>query len=88
MGDIKKRELKDDSKIQILNAINIIAFILSIMAGWVDTVGIKLFLYEDSAFMTGRAKALGYHAYNLDFRLFVFVLAVIMSFIIGSFLLL
>jgi len=60
-------------------------FILSMMAGWIDTIGIELFLNEDAAFMTGRVKKLGYHIANLDFKLFWGVVLIITAFIMGSF---
>ena len=66
-------------------AINMIGFLLSMMAGWIDTIGIELFLNEDAAFMTGRVKKLGYYIANLDFKLFLGVVLIITAFIMGSF---
>lgn len=60
-------------------------FILATMAGWIDTVGVRLFLNESPSFMTGRVKALGYHAFNLDFRAFFGIIVVILAFIFGAF---
>ena len=85
MGDNSTKQLMDKPKNQTSIGINIIIFILSITAGWINAVGIELFLNEDSSFMTGRAKALGYHIFNLDFKLFLGVVSVIVAFIVGSF---
>ncbi|MBU5427466.1 DUF1275 domain-containing protein [Tissierella pigra] len=72
------------SKIKISTQINIIGFILITMAGCIDTVGIKLFLDESPAFLTGRGIILGYSIFKRDFGAFTCVLIVILAFIIGA----
>lgn len=72
-------------KIQMETGINIIGFILVIMAGWIDTVGVKLLLIESPAFMTGRGLILGYHAFLLDIKTLMNIVLVIIAFILGAF---
>lgn len=64
--------------------INIIGFILISMAGLIDTVGVGLFLNESSAFLTGRGSILGYWAYKLEFKIFISIVLVVISFIAGA----
>ena len=73
------------SKIKISTQINIIGFILITMAGCIDTVGIKLFLDESPAFLTGRGIILGYSIFKKDLGAFTCVLIVILAFIIGAY---
>lgn len=72
------------SRLEISAQINIVGFILVTMAGYIDTVGIKLFLNESPAFMTGRGIILGYCMFKGDFGAFICVLVVILAFIIGA----
>lgn len=83
-NNIKKLENK--SKIKITTGISIVGFILSLMAGWVDTIGVKLFLTESSSFITGRARLLGYYLFHGDFKSFSGIFLIIASFIMGAFL--
>lgn len=76
--------ITDKSKLKISVQTNIVGFILVIMAGWIDTVGVKLFLNESPAFMTGRGLILGYWAFKLDLKAFMSIVLVIMAFIIGA----
>lgn len=64
--------------------INIVGFILTTMAGWINAVGISLFLTESPAFMSGRGLVLGYTAFTKDIKAFIAIVIVITSFIIGS----
>lgn len=72
------------SKLQVSVQTNIVGFILIIMAGWIDTVGVKLFLNESPAFMTGRGLTLGYWAFKCDLKSFMSIVLVIIAFIIGA----
>lgn len=72
------------SRFKISTQINIVGFILVTMAGCIDTVGVKLFLNESPAFLTGRGLTLGYWTFKGDLRAFVGVLLVILSFIFGA----
>ena len=74
----------NESKIKNSTQINIIGFILSIIAGWIDTIGITLFLTERSSFMSGRGAILGYCAFKGDLKTFMSIMLVIISFIIGA----
>lgn len=69
-----------------LIGINIIGFILTMMAGWIDTVGVNLFFSDNSAFMTGRGLSLGYWAFMWDWKAFLSIGLVIIAFIMGSYL--
>ena len=73
------------SRIKVESQINIIGFILVVVAGWIDTVGMELFLNESPAFMTGRGLTLGYWAFKGDLKAFISILIVILAFISGSF---
>lgn len=71
-------------KIKTSAGVSIIGLILVIMAGWIDTVGVRLFLNESPAFMTGRGLTLGYWAFMLDLKAFIGIILVIIAFIIGA----
>lgn len=75
----------EKSKFKELMKIHIVGFVLSSMAGWIDAVGINLFLSESPAFMSGRGLILGYLAFTGDIISFLSVVLVIMSFIFGSY---
>lgn len=66
--------------------VNIIGFILSMTAGWIDAVGVKLFLNDNSAFMTGRGLSLGYWMFMWDLKAFVSIGLVVVAFITGAYL--
>lgn len=66
--------------------ISITGFILTTMAGWIDTIGVKLILDQRSASMTGRGHILGYWAYKLEFKMFISIVLIILAFIMGAFL--
>ena len=72
-------------KIKNSIGINVIGFILTTMAGWIDTIGVRLFLNENASFMTGRGFILGYLAYKKEFKIFMSILLVIIAFIVGAF---
>ena len=74
----------DKSNIKILTPVNLVGFILVIMAGWIDTIGVCLFLDERSSFMTGRAAKLGEYIFNGEIQGVKTVLLVVISFIIGA----
>ena len=74
--------LNKGKKIQV----HIVGFILSIVAGWINAVGINLFLHESPAFMSGRGIILGHSLFKGDIKLFMSIILVIASFILGSFL--
>jgi uncharacterized membrane protein YoaK (UPF0700 family) len=80
----EKDSIAINNKFKISTQVNIVGFILVTMAGWVDTVGVKLFLNESPAFMTGRGLTLGYWAFKLDLKAFMSIVLVIIAFIIGS----
>lgn len=73
------------SKIEILTPVNVVGFILIMMAGWIDTVGVNLFLYESSCFMSGRGAILGNWAFIGNIKAFLSVGIIIISFILGSY---
>lgn len=77
--------MNNKSEIKFLTQVNIIGFILIMMAGWIDTVGINLFLTERSSFMSGRGAILGYCAFKGNFKAFMSILLVVISFIIGAY---
>lgn len=80
-----KEIITTNSKFKISTQINIVGFILVLMAGWIDTVGVKLFLNQSPAFMTGRGLTLGYFAFKLDLKAFINVVLVIVAFIAGAY---
>lgn len=79
-----KKLISTNNKLKRSTQINIIGFILIIMAGWIDTVGVRLFLNESPAFMTGRGLTLGYFAFKLELQGFINVVLVIIAFTIGA----
>lgn len=75
----------DKLKVKKLIQINVVGFVLSVMAGWINAVGINLFLNESPAFMSGRGLILGYLAFKGDIKPFLGVLLVIISFMLGAY---
>lgn len=69
---------------KVLTPINIIGFVLTMLAGWVDTVGLCIFLNNRASFMTGRAAELGKYIYIGDIQEIKIVLLIIISFILGA----
>lgn len=76
--------MAEKAKIEVVNAVNIVGFILVAMAGWVDVIGLKLFFNNRSAFMTGRASNLGEFLQAGKVQDFWFILVIILAFIIGA----
>ena len=70
--------------IKVFTPENIVGFILVMMAGWIDTIGVFFYIDERSSFMTGRAAKLGKYIFNGDIREIKVVLLVIASFIISA----
>lgn len=84
--DIRKRiESMDGLSKQKRIQVHIVGFILSTVAGWVNAVGINLFLNESPSFMSGRAIILSHSLYKGDIKLFMSIVLVIVSFIMGAF---
>lgn len=80
----KKVIVEDNSTVQILTPVNIVGFILVMMAGWIDTASLKLFLNERVSFMTGRAAELGELIAKGNIKSFYFIITIVMIFIIGA----
>ncbi|WP_315120408.1 YoaK family protein [uncultured Clostridium sp.] len=76
--------MKDNSRIKILTPVNIVGFILVVMAGWIDTVGLQIFANERVSFMTGRAAELGERIAKGDMRGFSFIIIIVIIFIVGA----
>ncbi|MDI6800013.1 MAG: DUF1275 family protein [Actinomycetota bacterium] len=77
--------MAEKAKVEVINAVNVVGFILIAMAGWVDIVGLKLFFNQRSAFMTGRASLLGEKlATPGGMSEAIFIIIVVVSFIIGA----
>lgn len=72
-------------RIKIFTQINIVGFILVIMAGWINVVGLKLFLKENSSFMSGRGAILGVWAFQKNPAALMKVIIIVISFILGSY---
>jgi uncharacterized membrane protein YoaK (UPF0700 family) len=81
LGKIGRTE---KTNIKILTPINIIGFILVMMAGWIDTVGVHIFLNENSSFLTGRAAKLGKYILNGETQKIRDILLIIIFFIVGA----
>lgn len=64
--------------------INIIGFILSAVAGWINAVGISLFLNGGPSFMSGKALLLGSFILKGDVKAFMDLGLIIISFIVGA----
>lgn len=80
----KKDRIKNRNRNSI--GISLVGFTLTTMAGWLDAVGLSLFLNQRSASMTGRGHILGYWAYQSDFKMFMTIVLIILAFITGAFL--
>ncbi|GEM_PF-2391974 len=76
--------MENNSTIKILTPVNIVGFILVMMAGWINTVGLKLFLNERVSFMTGRAAELGELIAIGNIKEFWFVMFIVVGFILGA----
>lgn len=66
--------------------VHVVGFILSMTAGWIDAIGVKLFLNDNSAFMTGRGLSLGYWMFMWDLKAFAGIGLVVIAFILGAYL--
>ena len=82
---MKNKQVANTHKNRIFVGVNIIGFILSATAGWIDAVGVKLFLNDNSAFMTGRGLSLGYWMFMWDLKAFISIGLVVIAFITGAF---
>lgn len=71
-------------KIKLFTPVNVVGFILVIMAGWIDTISLLVFLDKRTSSMTGRAAKLGLLIFNGENVAVGFVLLIIVSFIIGA----
>lgn len=80
----KRNIIKNKNRNSI--GISLVGFTLTTMAGWLDAVGLSLFLNQRSASMTGRGHILGYWAYKSDFKMFMTIVLIILAFITGAFL--
>ncbi|WP_077368216.1 YoaK family protein [Anaerosalibacter sp. Marseille-P3206] len=77
-------KISNKLNIKIFTPVNFIGFILVMMAGWIDTIGVCLFLDERSSFMTGRAAKLGKYIFYGETQEIKIILLVILSFIMGA----
>ena len=75
----------EKKKIEILNSVNVIGFILVMCAGWIDIVGLKISVTERTSFLTGRAAMLGESFFNGDFSKALVVILIVASFIFGAY---
>ena len=78
------RIIKKKCKMKASTGINIVGFILVVMAGWVDTIGVSLFLNQRSSSMSGRGHILGYWIFKLDFKMAMGIGLIMISFITGA----
>ena len=76
--------LESKPKLRISDGVNLVGFILIMLAGWIDAVSVKLFLLHSPTFMTGRAAKLGYEVFNADFKAFWSIAIVVIAFILGA----
>ncbi len=81
----KRNKIKNVDKNINSMGIRIVGFILSTIAGWVDAIGVKLFLKQRSSSMTGRGHMLGKLAYKSEFKMFLGIALIIVAFILGAF---
>lgn len=83
---INKKGLEDMNKVHInfFTPVNLIGFVLVVMAGWIDTISLMIFLDKRTSSMTGRAAKLGVLIFNGETVAVNFVLIIIVSFIIGA----
>ncbi len=70
--------------IKVFTPINVIGFVLVVMAGWIDTISLLIFLDKRTSSMTGRAAKLGLLIFNGESVAVGFVLLIIVSFILGA----
>ncbi len=70
--------------IKIVTDINIVGFILVMIAGWVDTVGLRLFLHERVSFMTGRAAQIGEWLARSEYKKLTLIAIIVIAFIAGA----
>ncbi len=64
--------------------INLAGFILALTAGWVDTLGVYVFLGENSPFLTGRVVKLGKYLINREAGKALAVMLLLVAFITGA----
>ena len=54
------------------------------VAGWVDTVGVKIFLHERVSFMTGRAAQIGEWLARSEYKKLTIIAIIVIAFIAGA----
>lgn len=74
----------DRLDIRVLTPINVIGFVLVVMAGWIDTISLLIFLDKRTSSMTGRAAKLGLMIFEGESDAIQMVFLIILSFIIGA----
>lgn len=72
------------SKSWFSHGVNLVGFILIMMAGWIDAISIKLLVNQSPIFMTGKAEKLANSLFDSDFETFFTVGIVIIAFVLGA----
>lgn len=70
--------------IKFFTPANLVGFVLVLMAGWIDTISLLIFLDKRTSSMTGRAAKLGQLIFSGDKLAVGSILLVIASFILGA----
>jgi len=73
-----------EQKVEVFTGVNIVGFLLIVLAGWVDVVGVNWFFKERSAFMTGRASNLGKNL-AIGNPEAMQILIIVIAFMVGAF---
>lgn len=81
---MKKIKIMKRRKIKAVSSYNIVGFSLTMIAGWIDAIGLRIFFSERSSSMTGRAAALASSIVAGDWFRVMKLVIIILSFIVGA----
>jgi len=74
----------ENTKTGLNTKIHIVGFLLMAIAGWIDTIALRVFLSENSSFLTGRVAKLGHFILNGEKSKAIEIIMIIVFFIIGA----
>lgn len=70
-------------RIKVITPINILVSVLAFVGGWVNIVGYNLFMHTRPSSMTGRAAEISESLGRGEFKVFMYLVLVVILFIIG-----
>lgn len=72
------------NKTKILTDIDVVGFILVMMAGWINVIGARLLLENQNSFLSGKAEEIGSWFAQGELRSHLIVIWIVVAFIMGA----